>query len=278
MRDDGWQGTTLAQLRALLEPDPDVAALVLFGSIAGPREYVDRFSDIDVLLVVRDGVAERFFPSIDWLAPLGRIYTHEQSLRERHRVSRVCFDDLRRIDVVVADEGWCNDIERWPEHPLHGERRAIFSRSPAVDTILRDVRTPIDVRPLSNETLDEMANHFAFAAQLAVHKIVRGDLLIALHLSLLLIADCAVLPLHSRDIDAGTRYHRSGESGDADQLAALETTRRPHTAAGLLESIEQSTLKFERQVSDLTGEQLVGGSSLLALITDARAALQRMSS
>ena len=86
MRDDGWQDITLAQLRALLEPDPDVAALVLFGSIAGPREYVDRFSDIDVLLVVRDGVAERFFPSIDWLAPLGRIYTHEQSLRERHRV------------------------------------------------------------------------------------------------------------------------------------------------------------------------------------------------
>ena len=41
MLQDGWQDATLAEIRALLEPDGDAVALVLFGSLCGPPELID---------------------------------------------------------------------------------------------------------------------------------------------------------------------------------------------------------------------------------------------
>lgn len=141
--------------------------------------------------------------------------------------------------------------------------------------MVRAVATPIGIRALGDDAFDEMANNFQFAAQLAVHKIVRGDLLIALHLSLRLVTDCLALALYNRDVESATRYHRSGQNSDAEQLSMLETTRRAHTATGILNSIEQSALAFDRLASLWAGRRAVANPTLLALIADARTAISR---
>jgi len=65
MRTDGWQAEMITALTRLLEDDPSVRALVLFGSAA--KRLCDVWSDIDLLLVVDEQVQERFFPTLDWL-------------------------------------------------------------------------------------------------------------------------------------------------------------------------------------------------------------------
>lgn len=243
MPPEGWQDALLDDLRTLLEPNPDVLALVLFGSHASP-ELRDRFSDIDLLLTVREGAQSRFFPATDWLDPIGHVFAVERSTRERHGVLRICLDDFRRLDVVIVEEPTIADIEHWRDHPLRSPRHVIFSRSPAVDRAVRDVFDPVGTRPLDDAGFERMVNNFWFAAQLAAHKAVRGDLLIALHLQLEMLQDCCVLAMLVRDRAAGTRYHRHGGAGN-DFVARLEAARRPHTAAGIIDAIEQAALAFD---------------------------------
>ena len=76
---DLWQETALQELTSLLQPDQDVLALAVFGSIADPQIGLDFWSDIDVLLVVSDGATARFYPTLEWLKPIGALYAHEQS-------------------------------------------------------------------------------------------------------------------------------------------------------------------------------------------------------
>jgi len=52
MRVDGWQAETITALTRLLENEPTVRALILFGSAASGG--CDAWSDIDLLLVVEE--------------------------------------------------------------------------------------------------------------------------------------------------------------------------------------------------------------------------------
>ena len=245
MLPDDWQTATIDQLRMLLEPDNDVEALVLFGSLCGPREQIDWWSDIDVMLVTKDGASGRFSPSPAWLAALGNLYTWERSSYERSAALRVVLSDLRRIDVVVVEESVVADIANWPNHPLRGPRRTIFSRSRVVDdAITRMPKTPPPARPPTSEEFEELSRGFWFAAHLAVKKAVRGDLLVAAHLALGLVRDCMVLSMLLRDRDAGTRYHRHGGAGN-DAVAALNPAARPFTFDGIVDTIEHAARSFD---------------------------------
>jgi hypothetical protein len=95
-----WHATTVQELRDLLVQDAGAAALAVVGSAAGAD--VDAWSDLDVLVVVRPEAFARFIPDLGWLAPLGRIDAFRQHRDETRAVSRVCFEDLRRLDVIVA--------------------------------------------------------------------------------------------------------------------------------------------------------------------------------
>lgn len=273
MPQDGWQDATLEQIRSLLEPDGDVLALVLFGSLAGP--LADHWSDIDVLVAVRDGTSGRFFPGTNWIEAIGPLYTYEQSFRERSGVTRSVLEDGRRIDVVVAEESAVTDPSGWPEHPFRGPRRTLFSRSSAIDAIVRDVTEPIAPRPISAEQFAIMDRDFWFGAQLAVHKVIRGDLLIALHLSLELLQQCAVLGMLIRDRAAGTRYHRSGGMGN-DEVARFDATRRPYTAAGILDGIEESARAFDRLAAAWSATYRPRAATLAEWVAEARRELSTL--
>jgi hypothetical protein len=80
---------------------------------------------------------------------------------------------------------------------------------------------------------------------LAVYKVVRQDLLIALHLAQDLTRDCCVLGMMLRDRATGTNIHKHGGMGN-QFVAELEVTRQPLTSIGILDSIKASHEVFEK--------------------------------
>lgn len=239
-----WQGQTIEVLRKLTENDSGVCALIVFGSMAGNRDVQDEWSDVDVLLVVRDSEVTRFWPSTTWLESAGDIYAMNQSSDEYRSTTRIVFADLRRVDVAIASETAMARVSEWPRNPLLGPVRVVFSRSPVID---HDMGLTFEPRPAavpSDESSDEMANAFRFKAMLAVQKVVRHDLLIALHLALDLVRDCCVLGMMLRDRSTGTSYHRSGGAGN-HLVRQLDAWRTPYSAEGILESIQRSALTFD---------------------------------
>ena len=107
---------------------------------------------------------------------------------------------------------------------------------------------------------------------LAVTKVARDDLLTALHLSQDLVRDCAVLGMIIRNRDAGTRHHRDGTGGNvfADRLNAAQ---HPLTAAGILDTIEQSAIAFDELAAQILAEYQEKRRPLLDSIERARQGL-----
>jgi hypothetical protein len=262
----GWQGAAIQDLVRRLDPDPDVRALAVFGSAAAEP---DLWSDIDLLLVAAESARERFHPSLDWLKPLGELYTWDQSSHEFAAVTRACFPDFRRIDFLVTTEAALEQVDRWPRVPFWNGARLLFSRSPRVDHVL--ARTFPRPQPglMTVEQFHAMANGFWFKGMLALTKVMRDDRLIALHLALEMVQDCCVLGMLLRDRAEGTEHHRHGGSGN-EVTAMLESTRHPHTAAGILDTLEQAALAFDRLAAQWSAEYRQQRHPLLSWIQQAR--------
>jgi Streptomycin adenylyltransferase len=267
----GWQESTIEDLARLLQPDEAVRALVLFGTAAEPSRQ-DAWSDIDALLVVDEGVRERFYPATDWLAPLGELYTCEQSSNPFTSVTRACFRDFRRIDFVITTEAALEQVEDWPAVAFWKGSRTLFSRSPRVDRVLAGAFASPAPRLISPEEFQSMVNGFWFKGALAVTKVVRNDLLIALHLALEMVQDCCVLGMLLRDRSEGTGHHRHGGVGN-EVVAQLAPTRQPYTAAGILRSLEESSIAFDRLAAQWSDAYQEHRHPLLSWITVARRTL-----
>jgi predicted nucleotidyltransferase len=235
-----WHERTIRQLRAILEKDPAVIICAIVGS--GARSAWDTWSDLDVVIAVETEAFSRFFPTLDWLAPLGPMYAFEQHHAEPRAVSRICFDDLRRLDLIITTGDELARPEDWSAL-LAGGVRPLFSRDAAITRVLETPSEPPPPTPMA-DAFANLANGFWFKAVIAVQRVVRGDLLVALHLSLELVQECCVLAMMLRDRDTGTTQHRGGVGNDL--VAELESTRQPYSATGILESIEQCAVLFDR--------------------------------
>ncbi|HEY0078770.1 MAG TPA: aminoglycoside 6-adenylyltransferase [Pyrinomonadaceae bacterium] len=224
LEDASWQDAAIRDLVALLQPDEQVRAVALSGSCARLEARRDVWSDVDVLMVVAEGATGRFFPATEWLRPLGEVYAFEQNSNELTCTTRVCFSDFRRLDIVITTEAALERIDSWGSVSFWNGSRTLFSRSPAVDEILARKFAPPAPASISAEQFQSMANHFWFRAALAVTKVVRDDLLIALHLAAGLMQDCCLLALLLRDRTEGTSYHSRGSIGD-DFVAEMRAAR-----------------------------------------------------
>ena len=94
-----------------------------------------------------------------------------------------------------------------------------------------------------------MSHRFWFKSMVAGYKVVRHDLLIALHLALDLVRDCCVLGMLLRDRAEHTDHHREGGVGN-QIVDLLKTTQQPYTASGILDMIEQSSILFDQLASE----------------------------
>ena len=230
----------------------------------------DFWSDLDLLLVVRDESLERFFPPFTWLAPLGELYASERHPGEFSSVARLCFVDLRRIDLIVTTDMALQRHDEWPSRHFAGGSQVLFARNPAIDAIL-GLNLEIPPPRVPDDAFDDLANGFWFKGIVAVQKVVRGDRLVAFHLSLELIQEVAVLAMLLRDRETGTNQHRGG-IGD-DEVLALEPTRQPHTPEGILASIAACAVAFDRLAARWSPGYQPRSGPLLGWVEAARSAL-----
>lgn len=265
-----WHAPTLRQLRDLLLPDGDVLALAVFGSSITPGR--DRWSDLDLLLVVAERATPRFHPALDWLQPLGTIFAFDQSATAYSSVTRVCFSDFRRLDCVIVTAAGLAQPGAVNVLPLWAGVEVVFARSPALAPLLARPFAPPQPSPFTAAQFAGFANGFWFKAALAVSKVVRGDLLIALHLALDLVRDCCVLAMVLRDRAEGTNHHRHGGSGN-QVVARLDTLREPYTHDGILRSIAHSAEVFDALAAEWSTDVRPQREPVLAAVTAARGAL-----
>lgn len=233
-----WQAEAIQQLTTLLKLYETVRALFLKGSIADDTIQIDTWSDIDIAIVIADDALNMFFPTLDWLAPLGDVYTFSQSFNSYTSTTRVCFTDFRRFDCAFVRES------DFPEYLINSNSiKILFSYSRIVDeTITRAILMNPPAPVVTAEQFERMSNDFWFKGMLAASKVMRNDLLIATHLALELMQDVSVLEMMLRDRKLGTSHHREGGIGN-DFVACLPMLS--YTAIGILESIKQSCNLFD---------------------------------
>ena len=267
-----WQESMLNDLISYFELNQDVLGLALFGSLSKPEFHPDYWSDIDILVVVKDGKIDEFFPTVEWITYFGRLYTYSQSADDFRCTTRACFENFNRIDFVITTEGKLAEINKWSSIPCSSGTKVMFSRSKAVDQIANQSYLQSEITPATHEQFLEMVRNFRFKSMLAVYKVVRNDLLIALHLALDLIRDCSVLGMMLRDRATGTNVHKHGGIGN-QLLAQLEITQQPFTPIGILDSIKESNEIFEKLACEWSNSYQVNRQLLLDWIEKAKVEL-----
>ena len=270
-REEKRQQRLLRRLVELLEGDEDVLLLGLRGSLLRPQR-VDWWSDVDVLLVVRDAARARFFPTLDWLAPLGAVFAAEQFTRDDRWTTRVCFDDFRRLDVVITTATQLAATIEQKGSFLPGETRPLIARSAAASEALSAPGPATAPSPPSPEQFQETAENFWFKAVVAVTKVVRGDLLIGAHLALELIQECCVVGMMIRDRETGTTHHRSGAMGN--EVVARLPSLEEYAATSLLQAIEESGAIFDQLAGAWTDSYRPGSPLFEGFVARAAQALR----
>lgn len=257
---------TLTQLIEIAEVTESVLALGVCGSqVTG---QADSWSDLDLILVIDDGAMEDFYPSTSWLTPLGTIFTSSQSKNNFTLTSRIVFDDLRRLDLVLISRSALEHIDQWPSVVFWQGIDILFSRSDTISIILSAFYSKPEFQVFSAEAFAHLENDFWFKAMLAISKVVRDDRLIAFHLSLDLVRDVCVLMMILRDNAEEASHHRTGGVGN-DYLDALFQIERP-TAEGILDIIEQSAHQFINLSQQLFPNNHPQGNPLFEAIRQAR--------
>ena len=261
----------LNRLISFFEAKEDVAGLLLFGSYSQLESKHDQWSDIDLLVVVKNDSLTHFFPTVDWLASFGTLYTFSQSSDDFKSTTRVCFENFERVDFVFTTEEQLTQVDRWPGVPFFSGTTLLFSRSGVVDQVAqRRFSQPVPV--VTHNQFSTMVREFRFKSMLAVYKVVRNDLLIALHLSLDLIRDCSVLGMMLRDRATGTNIHKHGGMGN-ELVARFEIAQKPFTALGILDSIQESNRIFENLAQEWSSDDQEKRQLLFEWIEKARAHL-----
>jgi len=246
---NSWQQILLKDLISSLEPNERVLGLLLFGSLSKPEFHPDYWSDIDILVIVKDGKMDEFFPTVEWINYFGKLYTYSQSSDEIKCTTRVCFENFNRVDFVITTEGKLAEINKWSSIPFASGTKVLFSRSKVIDEIANKHFFQNPTLPATQEQFLELVRNFRFKSMLAVYKVVRNDLLIALHLTQDLVRDCSVLAMMLRDRATGTNIHKHGGIGN-QFVRQLEVTQQPFTSIGILDSIKASHEVFEKLASE----------------------------
>jgi hypothetical protein len=267
-----WQQSLLDDLISYFESNVDVLGLLLFGSCSKPDFPRDDWSDIDILVVVKDDKIDDFFPAVEWITAFGRLYTYSQSSDDFKFVTRVCFENFNRIDLVITTEQKLVNVNHWPSVPFFAGTKALLARSKVVEEIASQASFPSILSLRTDEQFLKLVRNFTFKSMQAVYKVVRNDLLIALHLTQDLIRDCCILGMMLRDRATGTTIHRHGGPGN-ELVARLDTARKPFTSLGILESIKESNELFEKLAGEWSNTYQENRQLLLDWIEKAKVEL-----
>src|ERR1051326_1637819 len=97
-----WQTRVVEKLSQFFYDEPDAQAFVLSGSLATSGLQTDIWSDVDVKIVLVDQAVDKYYSSIAWLAPFGRLIGLEKQESLFTKTLRVCLEDFQRFDLVFV--------------------------------------------------------------------------------------------------------------------------------------------------------------------------------
>jgi hypothetical protein len=246
----------------VLLAEPAVLGLVLLGSYTGLYAVPDYWSDLDLVVVVRDEDYPRFFPGTDWLKPFGVLYTTETTDFGDFGVRRCQFTNFWRLDMDVVGEGSLRRMAEWSEALLTSDRRVVFCRSEVLaEALTREVpQTP--PAEVTAAEFDRLATEFWFKGMLAVTKLAREEMLVGLHLALDMVRDCSVLAMMLRDRDTGSNHHRDGRDGN-QYIPLLAQCHQSYTVEGLLDTMVAAATVFDGLAARMDAQYVARRETLL---------------
>jgi hypothetical protein len=268
-----WQEPLIQDLISLAEANPDALALAIIGSLGRGGSTPDEWSDVDALLVAPDGALDRLYPDLGWLRPLGEVYACSQSREEHRAVARLCFTDLRRLDLIVETESSIRSLGEHPRAAYADGMRVLFSRSPELLRILSSPMPAPPLPPFPINSFEALVGDFWFKGVVVVQRVVRNDLLVARDLVLRLEQDCLLLAMLLRDRAKGTCHHR-GQDTWSERLERLPKEKHPGDPASLLRRHEALCHLFEQWATEWDPTYTPKRALMLALIAQARRKLR----
>ena len=239
-----WQQSLLNDIRTSLKAQQDVKALALSGSLANKSLVADGWSDIDLTAIVADEAIDRLFSDRSWLESYGDILGLERHDKPGGKLLRVCFAPCRRVDFRLVSDSVLDKEVAHQNAAAGGAYVLLWSKIPIADAFFQgQFQEPI-FEGVPERNVAEIVDAFWYKASLATAKIVRNDLLVALHLALDLIRDCLVIQMLLRDKELGTNIHRVGGPGN-DILTHLYRQTGGSYPLEILKLVKHSTRLFD---------------------------------
>jgi len=252
-----WQQAEVERLSLLFRRKRQAKAVILYGSLAGDEALVDEWSDVDMKVILSESLIDSFFQSTRWLAPTNDIIAVDRRTHGPVRTLRVCLTPFRRFDLTFIPVSCMKQIASLGSEALHRPYAVLWSRMPRLQELLASVRPQAAIAAYDSDQIDRLAEVFWFKATIAISKVVRNDLLVALHLALDLARDCLLLQMILRDRALGTNVHRTGGFGNeicpklrvrAQANFGLEALKMIRTYGPLFDSLaSQLSPNYERR-------------------------------
>lgn len=251
-----WQFNMIHKIKGLLENKKEVQAVILKGSFCDKSISVDRWSDIDLVVVVSDENINSIFPKTDWILPLGKIFALEQFPGDLTMTSRICLEGYRRFDFVFIKYSNFKDINKWDFNPIGQKYEILFSKIADLEKSIGDLTKNKNYQEPNPEAIDNMANNFWLKGVVAIAKIAREDYLIAGHLALEMAQDCIVLQMMLRDREKGTNIHRLGARESIEIFSSIRNLGKLQPPEDIIMIIEDSALTFDKLAKTYSPEYI----------------------
>lgn len=241
-----WQFNAIEDIRELFSKYKEVEVLILKGSTCKEQNLIDKWSDIDLVVVVDDEHINKFFPNTKWILPMGNIFALEQFPGDFTMTSRICLDGYRRFDCIFIKNSMFKKSSNWTFNLIGNDYKILFSNIKDIEDILGYQPKEENFKEPENEAFNNMANSFWFKGVVAIAKISRNDYLIAAHLALEMAQDCIVLQMMLRDREKGTNIHRFGWKENVEVLSNIRTLGEYQPPNDIIRIIERSGIIFDK--------------------------------
>ena len=252
-----WQEDIIEDVICFFKKPDGVKALVLIGSFANEDVKTDEWSDLDFVIIGEDEAINRYMDLPGWLDTFGMIFAIDTMELGSWRVLRACFEDFKRLDFLFIPYSTIEDSSSWHFDPFQEGYKVLFSKIEKLASLIEQIpEGKVDKK----EDIENIADDFWFKAMLAVHKVVRNDLLVASHLALDLLRDCLVLKMKLRDLEVG-------EASIGEESVGTEIKLTPQ---GILDIIEQSSEEFDALAKQLDNSYKSKSMTLIKWIEKAR--------
>jgi hypothetical protein len=200
---------------------------------------MDRFSDLDTVVVIADAAVGRYYDSTGWLAPAGELFCVGRYEYPYEKLLELCFSGIRCVDVaIIPESSFLTPPPEWDMSPFSQKTITIFSRYPDTDVLVEKIGSLPEEKRGDPGTGGEYSEYFWSRAVLAVKKTMRNNLLAAANYTYSLAHQCLHLQIVKRNEHEGTGYHRihGWGNGILDEIGRLECTNSP---GAMLDTVER---------------------------------------